>query len=85
MEMVVWNAILSALGAIMVMVLKAKSDENKELRRDLADAKLDLARNYVPRIEFNDAWDKLTRKMDDGFTKLDIKLDKLIEAKLNEK
>lgn len=85
MEMVVWNAILSVLGAIMVMVLKAKADENKELRRDLADAKLDLARNYVPRIEFNDAVDKLTRKVDDGFDKLEKKLDKLIDVKLHEK
>lgn len=85
METVIWNALLSLVVTIMATALKAKADEVRTLRDNLQATREDIARNHVTRTEFNAALDKISDKMEHGFNKLDQKIDKLIEAKFNEK
>lgn len=85
MDHIIWNAVLSLVVTIMATALKSKADEVKTLRDNLQATREDIARNHVTRIEFNTALDKITERMDTGFNKLDQKIDRLIEARFNEK
>ena len=71
MEMVVWNAILTGIVAIMGFVVKDKFDELKRLGILLNRTREEVARDHITRGEFRadmqqllDRFDRIERKLD---------------------
>lgn len=71
MEMMVWNIILSAVVAVMGVLLKSKFDEISRLGILLNRTREEVARDHITRSEFRadmqqllDRFDRLERKID---------------------
>jgi hypothetical protein len=71
MEMMLWNAILSAVVAGMGFLLKGKFDEIQRLGILLNRTREEVARDHITRTEFRadmqqllDRFDRLERKID---------------------
>ncbi len=71
MEMMVWNIILSAVVAVMGVLLKSKFDEISRLGILLNRTREEVARDHITRAEFRadmqqllDRFDRLERKID---------------------
>jgi hypothetical protein len=71
MEMMLWNAALSAIVAIMGFLLKGKFDELDRLSILLNRTREEVARDHITRAEFRadmqqllDRFDRLERKID---------------------
>jgi len=85
LEMVVWNVLLSGVVTIMGTMLKDKFDQVKELRSTLQATREDIARNHVTRVEFSAALEAIGRKIEVSFDKLEKKIDRIIEGRMDEK
>jgi hypothetical protein len=71
MEMMLWNAALSAIVAIMGFLLKGKFDEITRLSILLNRTREEVARDHITRTEFRadmaqllDRFDRIERKID---------------------
>jgi hypothetical protein len=71
MEMMLWNAALSAIVAIMGFLLKGKFDELDRLSILLNRTREEAARDHITRTEFRadmaqllDRFDRIERKLD---------------------
>lgn len=71
MEMILWNAALSATVAIMGFLLKGKFDELDRLSILLNRTREEVARDHITRSEFRadmqqllDRFDRIERKID---------------------
>jgi hypothetical protein len=71
MEMMLWNAALSAIVAIMGFLLKGKFDELDRLSILLNRTREEVARDHITRTEFRadmaqllDRFDRIERKLD---------------------
>jgi hypothetical protein len=71
MEMMLWNAALSAVVAVMGFMLKSKFDELDRLGILLNRTREEMARDHITRTEFRadmqqllDRFDRLERKID---------------------
>ncbi len=71
MEMMLWNAALSAIVAIMGFFLKGKFDELDRLSILLNRTREEVARDHITRTEFRadmaqllDRFDRIERKLD---------------------
>jgi hypothetical protein len=71
MEMMLWNAALSTIVAIMGFLLKGKFDELDRLSILLNRTREEVARDHITRSEFRadmqqllDRFDRLERKID---------------------
>lgn len=71
MEMMVWNAILSAVVGLMGFLLKGKFDEIARLGILLNRTREEVARDHITRAEFRadmqqliDRFDRIERKID---------------------
>jgi hypothetical protein len=71
MEMMLWNAVLSAIVAVMGFLLKGKFDELDRLSILLNRTREEVARDHITRTEFRadmnqllDRFDRLERKID---------------------
>jgi hypothetical protein len=71
MEMMLWNAALSAIVAIMGFLLKGKFDELDRLSILLNRTREEVARDHITRPEFRadiqqlmDRFDRIERKID---------------------
>lgn len=71
MEMMLWNAALSAIVAVMGFMLKSKFDELDRLGILLNRTREEVARDHITRNEFRadmqqllDRFDRLERKID---------------------
>ena len=71
MEMMLWNAALSAIVAIMGFLLKGKFDELDRLSILLNRTREEVARDHITRSEFRadmaqllDRFDRIERKLD---------------------
>jgi hypothetical protein len=71
MEMMLWNAALSAIVAIMGFFLKGKFDELDRLSILLNRTREEVARDHITRSEFRadmaqllDRFDRIERKID---------------------
>jgi hypothetical protein len=71
MEMMLWNAALSAIVAVMGFLLKGKFDELDRLSILLNKTREEVARDHITRSEFRadmqqllDRFDRLERKID---------------------
>ena len=79
MEMMVWNVILSALVGIMGFMLKGKFDELQRLSILLNRTREEVARDHITRAEVRADLDKIREHFDDGFKRLEAKIDGLIQ------
>ena len=71
MEMMIWNAMLSAIVAVMGFLLKGKFDELDRLSILLNRTREEVARDHITRSEFRadmaqliDRFDRIERKLD---------------------
>ena len=79
MEMMLWNAVLSLFVAGMGMMLKGKMDELNRLSILLNKTREEVARDHITRKEVDDKVDRIVERFDDGFKRLEAKIDKLAE------
>lgn len=79
MEMMLWNAVLSLFVAGMGMMLKGKMDELNRLSILLNRTREEVARDHITRKEVDDKVDRIVERFDDGFKRLEAKIDKLAE------
>ena len=77
MEMIVWNSLLSAFSAILMWILKDKSDELKRVEILLNRTREEVARDYATNAEVQ----RITDHIDQRFNKLEAKIDQLIQAR----
>jgi hypothetical protein len=82
MEMMLWNIVLSAIVAIMGMMLKGKFDELNRLSILLNKTREEVARDHITRAEVRQDLDKIREHFDDGFRRLEAKLDAIAQRKL---
>ena len=81
MEMMLWNAVLSFFVAGMGLMLKGKMDELNRLSILLNKTREEVARDHITRKEVDDKVDRIVERFDDGFKRLEAKIDKLTEQK----
>ena len=79
MEMMLWNAILSFFVAGMGLMLKGKMDELNRLSILLNKTREEVARDHITRKEVDDKVDRIVERFDDGFKRLEAKIDRLAE------
>jgi hypothetical protein len=82
MEMMIWNIVLSAIVAIMGMLLKGKFDELNRLSILLNKTREEVARDHITRAEVRQDLDKIREHFDDGFRRLEAKLDAMAQRKI---
>ena len=80
MEMMLWNAVLSFFVAGMGLMLKGKMDELNRLSILLNRTREEVAREHITRKEVDDKVDRIVERFDDGFKRLEAKIDDLVKA-----
>jgi hypothetical protein len=81
MDMMLWNIALSAVVAIMGMMLKGKFDEINRLSILLNRTREEVAREHITRAEVRQDLDKIREHFDDGFRRLEAKLDAMAQKR----
>ena len=79
MEMMLWNVVLSAIVGVMVFMLKSKFDEMNRLSILLNRTREEVARDHITRAEVRQDLDKIREHFDDGFRRLEAKLDAMAQ------
>lgn len=79
MEMMVWNIVLSAIVAIMGFLIKGKFDELQRLSILLNRTREEVARDHITRAEVRADLEKIREHFDDGFKRLETKIDMLAQ------
>lgn len=77
MEMMLWNMGLSVIVGIMGYVLKEKFNELNRLSILLNRTREEVARDHITRAEVRADLEKIREHFDDGFKRLEAKIDKL--------
>jgi hypothetical protein len=77
MEMMLWNVILSAGVAVMAFMLKGKFDEIQRLGILLNKTREEIARDHITRAEVRQDLEKIREHFDNGFKRLEDKIDAL--------
>jgi len=77
MEMMLWNIALSAIVGIMMFMLKGKFDELQRLSILLNRTREEVARDHITRAEVKADLQAIRDHFDDGFQRLEAKIDKL--------
>ncbi len=80
MEMMLWNAVLSLFVAGMGMMLKGKMDELNRISILLNRTREEVAREHITRKEVDDKVERIVERFDDGFKRLEAKIDDLAKA-----
>ncbi len=75
----VWNIVLSFMVAIMGFLLKAKFEDLDRLSILLNRTREEIARDHITRAEVRADIEKIMERFDDGFKRLEEKIDKLAE------
>lgn len=83
MEMMLWNVVLSAIVGVMVFMLKSKFDELQRLSILLNRTREEVARDHITRAEVRADLEKIREHFDDGFKRLETKIDSLVQRNLN--
>ena len=83
MEMMLWNVVLSAIVGVMVFMLKSKFDELHRISILLNRTREEVARDHITRAEVRADLEKIREHFDDGFTRLETKIDSLVQRNLN--
>jgi hypothetical protein len=80
MEMMLWNMALSVIVGIMGFVVKEKFAEVQRLGILLNKTREEVARDHITRAEVKADLQAIRDHFDDGFKRLEAKIDKLSEA-----
>ncbi len=72
-----WNVVLSAIVAIMGFLIKGKFDELQRLSILLNRTREEVAREHITRAEVRADLEKIRDHFDDGFKRLENKIDLL--------
>jgi len=81
MEMMLWNVVLSAIVGVMVFMLKGKFDELQRLSILLNRTREEVARDHITRAEVRQDLEKIREHFDDGFKRLEAKIDALAQRR----
>lgn len=81
MEMMLWNVVLSAGVAVMAFLLKGKFDELQRLSILLNRTREEVARDHITRAEVRADLQAIRDHFDDGFKRLEDKIDALATRK----
>jgi len=79
--MMIWNAILSAIVAVMSFLVKGKFDELNRISILLNRTREEVARDHITRAEVRADLEKIREHFDDGFKRLESKIDALAARK----
>ena len=79
MEMMLWNMALSVIVAVMGWVVKEKFAEIQRLGILLNRTREEVAREHITRAEVKADLQAIRDHFDDGFRRLEAKIDKLAE------
>ena len=79
--MMLWNMALSVIVGIMGFVVKEKFAEVQRLGILLNKTREEVARDHITRAEVKADLQAIRDHFDDGFKRLEAKIDKLSEAK----
>lgn len=79
MEMMIWNAVLTAWVTILGFMLKGKFDELDRLGILLNKTREEVARDHVTRAEVTQSMERLMERFDTGMARLEAKIDRLAE------
>jgi hypothetical protein len=77
MEMMIWNVVLTALVAIMGFIIKEKFQELARISILLNKTREEVARDHITRAEVRADLQAIRDHFDDGFTRLEHKIDQL--------
>ena len=77
MEMMLWNMALSVIVAVMGWVVKEKFAEIQRLGILLNRTREEVARDHITRAEVKADLEAIRDHFDDGFRRLEAKIDKL--------
>jgi hypothetical protein len=81
MEMMLWNALLSAIVGVMLFMLKGKFDEIQRLSILLNRTREEVARDHITRAEVRQDLEKIRDHFDSGFDRLEKKIDALAQRR----
>jgi hypothetical protein len=81
MEMMLWNVILSAIVGVMAFLIKGKFDELQRISILLNRTREEVARDHITRAEVKADLQAIREHFDDGFKRLEAKIDKLSEQR----
>ena len=76
---VLWNVVLTAIVAALGFVLKEKFNELNRLGILLNRTREEVARDHITRAEVKADLQAIREHFDDGFARLEAKIDKLAE------
>ena len=79
MEMMLWNVVLTALLGVLAYIGHDKASEIQRLNILLNKTREEVARDNVTQAEI----DKIMAHIDQRFNKLEVKIDQLIQGKIN--
>jgi hypothetical protein len=80
MEMMLWNMALSVIVGIMGFIVKEKFAEVQRLGILLNRTREEVARDHITRAEVKADLQAIRDHFDDGFKRLETKIDKLSES-----
>ena len=79
MEMMLWNAILTGIVGLLLYSHKSKMDELNRISILLNRTREEVARDHITRAEVKADLQAIRDHFDDGFRRLEGKIDKLAE------
>ena len=77
MEVMLWNVILSFISGLILWLIKAQWDEIKRVQILVNKTREEVAKEYVTKVEVHADINRVLDRLD----RLDVKLDRLMEAK----
>ena len=78
MEMMIWNAILTAFVGLLMYNYKQKMDEISRISILLNRTREEVARDHITRAEVDAKVDKIVEHVDTRFNRLEVKIDQLV-------
>lgn len=79
MEMMIWNVILTAIVALLGVVLKERFVELSRISILLNKTREEIAREHITRAEVRADLEKIREHFDNGFERLEAKIDLLAQ------
>ena len=80
MEMMLWNVALSIIVAVLGWIVKDKFEELNRLGILLNRTREEVARDHITRAEVRADLQAIREHFDDGFARLEAKIDDLARA-----
>lgn len=75
MELMIWNAVLSFVSALILLWVKSVNEENKRLQILLNKTREELPKEYVTKADVHNDMNRVIQRLD----RLDAKLDEFMK------